>query len=322
MGCLGSDPPDPAKGYVSGINADLESLPARRLIEALALLGERGTVNVPGRGDQEFDFTGLGEADYQRQYADQITQQLLDIQREFGPQYVEQRLKELEAADPQGASMRRQLWSSIQDSSSSLTDRPQAEALQRMILGELDRGGELDPETSERISQQVLGGQVARGNYLGNAAATEEAKVLTGASEQQKAQRQQQALAFLTGGLSPEDAAYREQQQDLANIGAFMAGETPTAQFGQLSGAANGVVPFTTSGPLPGVNPQAGWQGIQNAQNTCNLTNQLNQSQVNPWLAGLSGGVNGFTLAQSGGWNMGGGQVTANQAVANLRAAY
>ena len=34
MGCLGDDPPDPAKGYVGGINADLESLPARRIIEA------------------------------------------------------------------------------------------------------------------------------------------------------------------------------------------------------------------------------------------------------------------------------------------------
>lgn len=316
----GNSAPDPARGYVAGINADLESLPARRLIEALAILGERGTVNMPGRGDQVFDFTGLGEADYQRIYGDRMAQELLQIQRDFGPQYVEQRLRELEASDPQGAAMRRQLWASIKTSSDTLTDRPQAEALQRLVLEDLERAGELNPETEERISQRVLGGQVARGNFLGNAAATEEASALTQASEQQLAQRQQQALAFLTGGLSPEDAAYREQQQDLANIGAFMAGETPTAQFSQLSGAANGAAPFTTSGPLPGVNPNAGWLGVQNQQNQWSLTNQLQQNQVNPWLAGFSGAANGFNVGMN--WNLGGGRVTTDQAVQNIRAAY
>lgn len=321
MGCFGEDPPDPAKGYVAGINTDLQSLPARRMIEALAMLGERGTVDIPGRGPTEFDFTGLGAADYQRQYSDQLVGELLQIQREYGPQYVEQRLKELEAADPQGAAMRRQLWGAIQESAGTLTDRSDAEQLQGMVLDRLNRGAELDPEVEKDISQRVLGSQVARGNYLGNAAANQEAEVLAQAGEQQRAQAQQEAMAFLTGGLSPQDAAYREQQQDLANIGAFLSGETPTAQFGQLSGAQAGVVPFQGGGPLPGTNPNAGWQGVQNQQNAWNINQQAAAGQVNPWVAGLSGAFQGVNTWLSLG-GAGGGGVTTQQAINNVRAAY
>lgn len=303
MGLCGPDVPDPATGYVAGINTDLETLPARRIIEALALTGGRGTVNIPGRGggNVPVDFTGLGEADYQRRYADQLTQELLDIQRQFGPQYVEQRLAELEASDPEGAAMRRNLWDTIQTSSETLTPRPGQEALRDSILAELNRGGELDPETQRRLSQQVLGSQVARGNYLGNAAATQEATAIAQAQEAQKASRHAQAMAFLTGGLDPAEAAYREQMQDISNIGAFLGGETPVAQFSQLSGAQTGAAPFYQSGPLPGVNPNAGWQGIQNQQGVYNANQYLQNNTVNPWVSGLSGALQGARIGMNWG---------------------
>lgn len=308
MGCLGDDPPDPAKGYVAGINADLETLPARRLIESMARLGESGYVDIPGKGGkttrQFYDFTGLGESDVNRQVADQLTGELLQIQRELGPQFVEQRLRELELSDPAGAAMRRQLWGAIQESSATMTDRSSNEELQRMILDRVDRAGELDPSVERELSQRVMGGQVERGNYLGNAAATQEAEYLGAASEQQKAQAQQEALAFLTGGLAPQDAANRETQQDMANLGAFLSGETPTAQFGQLSGAQAGIVPFNTGSPLPGVNPNAGWQGVDNANQLYGVQQQAAANTVNPWVAGLSGALNGVNswLRLGGGW--------------------
>lgn len=323
MGLCGNDPPDPAKGYAAGINADLNTLPMRRLIEAASLLGDRISVDMPGgrRGAMtEFDFTGLGEADFQRQYADQLTREMLQLQRDLGPQFVAQRLRELEASDPAGASIRRQLWDSISQSSETLTNRPGAEQLQALIMGELEKGGQLDPETEERIGQGVRGGQVARGNFLGNAAVAEEAGTIASASEAQKSQRQQQALAFLTGGMAPEDANYREQQQDLSNLGAFLSGETPTAQFGQLSGAQNGVVPWTSSGPLQGVNANAGWQGVNNQAQLWGAQQQHQQNQVNPWIAGLSGAMQGGSAWASLGGNVRG--TTVNGAFANVRSNY
>lgn len=319
MGCLGNDPPDPAKGYVAGVNADLENLPSRRIIEAMALLGESGTVNIPGRGDQTFDFTGLGEADYQRQYADQLSAQLLQLQRDLGPAYVEQRLAELEASDPEGAAMRRQLWGTIKSGiEAGPTARPGAEALQAQILADLERGGTLDEKSSGRVTQGVLGGQVARGNWQGNAPATEEAMALTQAGEAQAAKAQQDALTFLTTGVSPDDAAYREGQQNIANLGAFLAGETPVAQFGQLSGAQNGVVPFQGGGNSQvGVNANAGWEGVNFANQQYNMGQQAAQNQVNPWVAGLSGALQGVNVWA--GW--GGGAGTAGGHSAGAAAA-
>lgn len=307
MGCLGDDPPDPAKGVVGGIKADLETFPQRRAIEIAAMLGRPVNVQMPGRGgEQTFDFTGYGDADFAAKYGDQLIGELLQIQRDFGPLYVEQRLAELEAADPEGAGMRRRLWSEISGGiEGGPTDRPDLRALQDRVMADLEGAGTLDPSVSKEISQQVLGGQVARGNYLGNAAASQEAGALVSAGEAQRAQRQAQAMAFLTGALSPDDAAMRERQQGMANLGAFIAGETPVAQFGQLSGAQGGAAPFNGSAPGVGLDPNAGWMGVQ--QQLARYEAQGNQ--VNPWIAGLAGGIQGLsTYAALGGFKGGKGE--------------
>jgi hypothetical protein len=231
---------------------------------------------------------------------------MLDLQRQYGPQFVAQRLRELEASDPAGAAMRRQLWNTIQTSASTTTERPGAEQLQAMILERMDRAGKLDPALEHDVSQQVLGAQTARGNWLGNAAGAQEGKVLASVSEAQRTQAQKEAMAFLTAGLSPQDAAYREQQQDMSNLGSFMAGETPTAQFGQLTGAQNGIVPFSSGGPLPGTNPNAGWQGVQNQLGVYNANKAAENNTVNPWISGVSGAFQGASAWASLGGNFGG----------------
>lgn len=307
MGLCGDDPPDPSKGYAAGIRADLETLPSRRIIDAAAALGIPVEVLMPGaRSPQRFDFTGLGQADYEGQYQDQMAQQLLALQEEFGPEFVEQRLNELRTADPEGFAMRQRLWDSIKGDieSARSANRPAASELQDLIMAELEKGGELDPRTAHDVSQRVLGAQVARGNFLGNAAATEEAQVLSDASEAQRTQRQAQALAFLTSGVSPDDVAYRREQQGLSNLGSFIAGETPTAQFGQLSGAQQGIVPFAASNqPLPGTNPNAGQQGISFANGIYSANQNWANNTINPWMAGLTGAVRGANV----GMNWGGG---------------
>lgn len=299
MGLCGNDVPDPAKGYVAGILADLEALPWRRMIEAAAQTGEAVDVQIPGqKGPLHLDFAGLGEADYQRQYGDAIARAMLELQREKGPEFVQQRLRELEQSDPEGFAMRQRLWESIQNdlAQAKNADRPAAEELQRLIMGELEQAGTLDPKTAQAISQGVLGQQTARGNYLGNAATSEEAMTLADASERQRAQRQQAALAFLVSGTSPEDVAYRREQQGLTNLGSFLTGQTPTSQFQQLSGAQQGAAPFMGGAPLPGVNPNAGMQGVANAFGVFNAQQNWNQQQANPWLAGLTGAAQGVNI--------------------------
>lgn len=308
--------PDPADAYVSGQRASLQTFPLQHNIEAAARLGQPITVRMPDGSSQTFDFTGLGEGDYQGQYANQMAQSLLELQQQLGPEYVQQRLRELNAADPEGQATRDQLFQSIiaDLDQASGAQRPAAEELQKHILDELNKGGTLPDAVARNVSQGVLGGQVARGNFLGNAAAAEEGAALTGASDAIKAQRENAALAFLTSGATPEDVDYRRSEQALHNLGAFASGQSPTAEFGQLSGAGGGVVPFETGGPLPGTDPNAGTRGIQFSNSLYGNQNALYQSSVNPWIAGFSGAANGLNLATSfrGGTGGAGGPTPTN----------
>lgn len=295
--CGGNAPklPDPADAYISGVKTDLATLDERRRIEAAAAQGQKVTIN-----GVEYDFTGLGDADYNTQVADRMAAELLQMQRDLGPQYVQQRLLELEKADPQGAAARRTLWETINSElQRGGTEQAAAQKLQTAILGELNAGGALPDAVRQRVSSRVQGGQVARGNWLGNAAAVQEGQALADASQAQRQQRQAAALQFLTTGVSPADAQARRDQQNLANLGSFIAGETPTAQFAQLTGAQNQIVPWAGTGPLSTTNPNAGAQGIQFAQGNYLGQQAQANAQVNPWLAGLSGGLQGLSLYAS-----------------------
>ena len=119
------------------------------------------------------------------------------------------------------------------------------------------------------------------------------------ASTATKTARQQRALQFLESGASPEDIEYRKTQTGLANLSAFLRGETPTAQFSQLSGAQNGAVPFTQAPQSNvGLNPNAGSQGANYAQNIYGTQVNSYQQQANPYLAGT-----GIGIQASGIWN-------------------
>ena len=158
-------------------------------------------------------------------------------------------------------------------------------------------GGRLTDREASEIEQSVLGGQVERGNFMGNAATMQRVKTIAGAADTKRAQAQQDALQFLVSGVAPEDVAYRDRQQDEANLGAFMNGETPTAQFGQLSGAQNQAAPFITGGFGTGTNPNAGQQAAQFNYQNWQAQNNFAQGQVNPWVTGLNMGIQATNTA-------------------------
>ncbi len=287
----GPDIPDAQAASVEGLRSDVANFPFRYKIEALAKLGGKQKI-----GGKVYDFTGLGDADNARVMSDKMAQTFLDIQKNYGADFIKQRLADLERSDPSGFSARKELFAKIMDDVDKHPDRPIAEDLQNQINSELTLGGKLDNRETEQVQQGVRGKQLHNGLFLGNAPASEEANTLVQASEAQETQRQNEAMNYLKSGVSPEDVEYRRIQQALGNLGAFVNGQNPIAEFGSLSGAQNGAAPFTATGNnSQATNPNAALEGVQNAYQQYSGMSQWSNQQANPFLVGLNaaGGVFG-----------------------------
>ena len=141
-----------------------------------------------------------------------------------------------------------------------------------------------------RLDAAVAEAQGARG---GAGPAADFAKPLTSgfAGEQRQQQATQGAMGFLSSGSSPEDIAYRRNQQNLANLSAEANRKTPQSQFSSLSGAQNGPTPIQTKAPLS-VMPEGQAAGAQQAAlSTWNTQMGQANSTVDPWLVGLTGAM-------------------------------
>lgn len=291
--------PDPNVAAVAGAQADMELFPFQYQINSLAKMGGKAVIN-----GQEYDFTGLGDADTAAAMSEKMAETMLALQKEYGPEFVKQRLAELKAADPTGYAARQQLFDRIMADAEANPDRPMNAALQNAVQGELSKAGKLDARQIEEVQQNVWGKQIGRGIILGNAATSEEANALVGASEGLRDQRQQQAAGFLSSGVSPEDVQYRNIQQALSNLGAFNNGQNPTAQFGAVSGASNGAAPLWTGSPNTATtNGNATVQGMEDAMSLYSSNMNWANSQINPWMAGIAGAASGINLANKAGWN-------------------
>lgn len=277
----GGSIPDPNLAAADGMRADALNFPKNWLVNAAAEMGNKITV-----GNKTYDFTGLGNADQSNIISDQMAQTMLDIQKNYAPQFIQQKLDELKQSDPNGYAARKQLFDRIINDSKTNPNRPLAQDLQDQVQTMLQGAGKLDDNALQQVQQGVRGGQVAKGIYLGNAPASQEASAVVGASDNLRSQQQQQAEGYLASGISPQDVEYRRIQQSLANLGAAINGQTPEAQFTSVSGAGNGAAPFQTpnySTPAS-LNPNAAEIGVGFA----NQNYQTSQQNANPWLAGLS----------------------------------
>jgi len=113
-----SPTPPPAPDYAAAnreaVQADIDTLPMRRLIEAQARLGQG-------------QFQGLGDADLAAQLFQQqieqapaATQALLDLQKRFGTAFAEEARNQLQATDPGGFALRDNLASRLLTGNNSL----------------------------------------------------------------------------------------------------------------------------------------------------------------------------------------------------------
>lgn len=294
--------PDYGAAAAQGISANLENYPLQQLVTSASQMGGKVTIN-----GKVYDFTGLGQADNAAAMSDKMAQTLLDIQQNYGPQYIQQRLDELKQSDPQGYAARQDLFDKILQQSKEQPNRPLAEDLQSSIVGQLQSAGKLDKRGLEEVQQAVRGSQIANGNYLGHAAEAQESGAVVGASEALRDNQQQQGLGFLNSGVTPEDVEYRRIQQSLSDLGAFQNGQTPTAQFRSVSAAGNGAAPFAGGDyNLVRTNPNAGDQGISNANAIYGGQMNWYQNQTNPYLATASTAVSAGNAGLNLGWKPGG----------------
>ena len=237
MGMYSSDPPDPpdyAAATREGVEADIDSLPLRKLIESAARQGTKVTYTDMDGKEKTVDFTGFGdidqsrkELDFAEESADRMVKSALNLQQKYGTDFVMQRLKELELSDPQFRKVR--------------------DALGKAALEDVELGYKLAPGMRDEVQQATRAAQMARGNYSGAAPAAEE--------------------AFEVG-----NAAFRLRQQRLANAASYLSGTTPVAQFGQIAGAQQGASPFQPMGIRSGIglDPNAGTRSLGLAQGVYN----------------------------------------------------
>ena len=286
--------PDPSKAAIQGSLSDLANYPFQTQINALSQMGGKATIN-----GKNYDFTGLGNADQNNAVSSQMAQALLDIQKNYGPQYVQQRLADLKQSDPTGYAARAQMFNSILADAQKSPDNTMSNGVQDQITSLLGQGSNLSTgpgSETEAVQQGVRGQQVKGGIFLGNAPVSQEASALVNAGDQQQQQRQQQALGFLNSGVSPQDVTYRRIQQSLSNLGNAINGTTPEAQFSSLAGAGNGAAPFNPGNvATTSLNPNAGLNGYQNAGNIYSGNVNWASTQANPWTTGISTGLNTAT---------------------------
>ena len=241
------------------------------------------------------DFTGYGDADIQGKLAKQLAQIQLDLQKKYGADFVTEAKRQQELADPEGTAARRLLASEINRMEDERAGRQHlvANRLDAQVLDELQRGQGVTAEASDLTNRL----KARRGDVSADVLADLEGGM---AGEARESERLQKALGYLGSGATPQDAAYRERQQGMANMASFLGGRTPQSQFASLSGAQQGASPVPRGPSLPGVDPnlmgnaqQAGLQsyqaGVHNAA-----------TQVSPWFVGLSGLVKGVQAYNAG----------------------
>lgn len=108
------DAPDYAAANREAIYTDIETLPIRRQLDSAARAGKKLEYQDPQTGETKVaDFSGLGDLDFAKGYADLLLKSNEDIQRgqlslreALGESNAKQTAKEIRAADPNAADTR------------------------------------------------------------------------------------------------------------------------------------------------------------------------------------------------------------------------
>lgn len=188
------------------------------------------------------DFTGVGDLDLARvqrtkeqEAMREMAPFMLELQKQYGPAYIEEAINQTRLTDPYSFDLRKQLGADLMSGKLSsekvgLTDTPSLQdfmeseqtgrmrsQLEQQLLDELAMGNQLTTNQQRNLQQGVRGAQTARGNYMGRAPEFEEALQYVGYGDQLANQRRGNALGFLQSGQSTSDSNNRFTQANNAN---------------------------------------------------------------------------------------------------------
>jgi hypothetical protein len=254
-------------------------------------------------GTYTVSFKGYGQGDVQSKIADQNAKNQLELSQKYDPQFIAEALKEQNLANPESAAARAEESNLIQEQINRPENSPVSDLLNSQVQDTLDaaNNNRLTDMDSERLAAAVAQAQADRGG-AGPAGDFSQPLTTGFAGEQRQANAAQAAMGFLASGSSPEDIAYRREQQNLGNLSAEVNGRTPESEFSSISGAQSGPTPMVTASPLPvmpeGQDQAAAQVAIQNAQ----TTNRFNNNQINPWMQGISSLIDVGSIAGNMGW--------------------
>lgn len=247
-------------------------------------------VRTPVQETRHADFTGFGDAEVQGRLAQQMARNQADLERKYGARFAEIAREQQKLADPEGTAAREMLASEINrmEDERQNAQRPVADKLDAQILQELESGKAATPDVQAAIAQVLArrGGEGSGGTVT---AGDVEAEGEVGERGQARLDdRMRRSMGYLSSGATPEDVDYRRRQQSMANMAAFLRGQTPEAQFRSLAGGQQGATPIARGGALPQTNPNALAIGQNAAVQQANLGAQNAGNQAGGWMAGLA----------------------------------
>ena len=276
-----------------------------RLQNDLAGAPTTGTVYTDSQGNavpasqatSGANFTGYGTADIQGRIAEQMAPGELALAQKYDPQFIAAALAQENLANPQGAQARQAENALIQKQITQPIANPVAQTLTDQVQSQVEAGKGLDEFDKQALDQAVQQALQSRGatnqgqNWQDGltAGAAGTARQMAGI---------QKGVGLMTSGVTPQDVAYRREQQNLANLSREISGQTPVTEFRSLSGAQEGPTP-TVAGqalPLAGQNQLPTAAGAYETQ----YAQQINQP--NPWLTGITSAINAGTAASNLGW--------------------
>lgn len=285
-GMQGGGANSPQATKIAQLQQELQNIPSGG---GTVYLNNKGQV-VP-QSEAMANFQGYGTADIEGQLAKQQAQNQLNLGAKYGVQYATEAAKEAALANPEGTAARAAEFNLLQQGPPPAN--PLSGQVQSQVDAQLQAGRGLDPMSQQLLEQSVANSNAARG---GGASAQDVSTAMSqGYQGQQRLQNAiNRGIAVAQSGTTPADIAMRRSQQNIANLGAFVGGQTPESQFGNLSGAAQGASPYYPGNQQPTMPWGADQSGTQYGVTSYQQQVRGALGSANPWMAGLSGIMSGI----------------------------